>query len=102
MSLEPSKLCDALREETEAQRMEATEILRGLINNVVLRPMDGDFAIDLRGDLAGILAVASGAGLGGDVQKRRKPPLRAASSADLVQQVEMVAGVGFEPTTFRL
>jgi site-specific DNA recombinase len=102
MSLEPSKLCDALREETEAQRMEATEILRGLINNVVLRPMDGDFAIDLRGELAGILAVAAGAGLGGDVQKRRKPPLRAASSADLVQQVEMVAGAGFEPATFRL
>ena len=96
------ELCDALREETEAQRMEATEILRGLIKDVALTPTDGELAIDLRGDLAGILAVAAGAMSGNGVQKRRKLPLGAALSADLVQQVEMVAGAGFEPAAFRL
>jgi hypothetical protein len=44
------ELCDALREETVAQRMEATEILRGLIRAIVLTPADWDLAIDLRGD----------------------------------------------------
>ena len=96
------ELCEALREETEAQRMEATELLRGLIKDLVLTPTDGDLAIDLRGDLAGILAVAAGAVSGYGVQKRRKPPLGAAFSADLVRQVEMVAGAGFEPAAFRL
>ena len=82
--------------------MEATELLRGLIKDLVLTPTDGDLAIDLRGDLAGILAVAAGAVSGYGVQKRRKPPLGAAFSADLVRQVEMVAGAGFEPAAFRL
>jgi site-specific DNA recombinase len=86
------ELCEALREETEAQRMEAAEILRGLIKDVVLTPTDGELAIDLRGDLAGILAVAAGAVSGDGVPRRRKPPLGAAVSADLVSQVEMVAG----------
>lgn len=52
----------------------------------VLLP-DGELAIDLRGDLAGIVAVAAGAVSGNGVQKRRKPPLWAALSVDLVRRV---------------
>jgi site-specific DNA recombinase len=96
------ELCEALREETEAQRMEEAEILRGLIKDVVLTPKDGELAIDLCGDLARILAIVAGAVSGDGVPRRRKPPLGTALSSYLVQQVEMVAGAGFEPATFRL
>ncbi|MCU0906227.1 MAG: hypothetical protein MUF73_02010 [Rhodobacteraceae bacterium] len=66
------ELCDALREETEAQRMETTEILRRLIKDVVLTPTDGELAIGLRGDLAGILAVAVDAVSGHGMQNTQK------------------------------
>ena len=46
--------------------------------------------IDFYGDLAGILALAT----------NKNRPLD--KSDPCVQQVKMVAGVGFEPTTFRL
>ena len=68
--------------------MAATEALRGLIDQIILTPQDGELQIDVRGDLAGILNISL---------KRKKPAGVAGSS-----QVEMVAGVGFEPTTFRL
>jgi hypothetical protein len=46
--------------------------------------------IDLFGDLAGILSVAT--------QKERPPD----ESDPSIQQVRLVAGAGFEPATFRL
>ena len=46
--------------------------------------------IDLHGELAGILSLASNA---------EKPLDKSGSS---VESIKMVAGVGFEPTTFRL
>jgi hypothetical protein len=49
---------------------------------------DGELQIDVRGELAGILNLSL---------KRKKPAEVAGNS-----QVSMVAGVGFEPTTFRL
>jgi site-specific DNA recombinase len=59
------------------------------------------FPIDVRGDLAGILNISL---------ERKKPAKKAGSLlvgtsgfSNLRQsQVEVVAGVGFEPTTFRL
>ncbi|UWQ95543.1 recombinase family protein [Rhodobacteraceae bacterium M385] len=83
-----AELCAALREDSETKRMEAVDIIRSLIDAIVLTPEGGDLRIDVRGDLAGILDVSS---------KTRTPAEEAG-----VSQVKMVAGVGFEPTTFRL
>ena len=63
----------------------------------VQSPEEGDLKIDVRGDLAGILSIAVNS---------KKPAGRAglkrvATSGD-PSQLPMVAGVGFEPTTFRL
>ena len=73
-------------------RTEAAELLRTLIEKIVLTPVEGEdrLRIDLHGDLAGILQMATRTG-------------NPQESADVpVEQVKMVAGVGFEPTTFRL
>ncbi|MGI9452801.1 MAG: recombinase family protein, partial [Geminicoccaceae bacterium] len=66
---------------------------RTLIDRIELQPIKIDgkktLAIDLHGHLAGILALANKAkgGIGEDVAEKC---------------TAMVAGVGFEPTTFRL
>lgn len=65
--------------EGEATRAEATNILRSLIDAIVLTPQDGELKIELRGDLAGVLSVAA----------NKKSP---SSTDGLVSQVEMVAG----------
>jgi site-specific DNA recombinase len=83
-----SALHEALRADTEATRLKAGEVLRSLAMEIVLTPGDGELKIDVRGDLAGVLAVAL---------KAKTPATRAE-----VSQFEMVAGIGFEPMTFRL
>jgi site-specific DNA recombinase len=81
-------LAEALnRDDTRA---EAAEILRGLVERIELQPSDAGYDILLRGDLAGILALSA---------QSKKP---AALSRGGLLQVTLVAGVGFEPTTFRL
>ncbi len=82
------KLHSSLQDEIEAKRLEATEILRSLVDEIILTPTEDEMLIDVRGDLAGILGISL---------KRKKPATRAGQS-----QFELVAGVGFEPTTFRL
>ncbi|WP_222869716.1 recombinase family protein [Roseobacter fucihabitans] len=86
--LQVEKLHSSLQDEIEAKRLEATEILRSLVDEIILTPTDDEMLIDVRGDLAGILGISL---------KRKKPTTRAGQS-----QFELVAGVGFEPTTFRL
>jgi site-specific DNA recombinase len=75
----------------EENRGEAADILRSLVDRIELRPnQQGKLEIDLYGDLAGILTLAG---------KKARP----LDETDLsIQQVKVVAGVGFEPTTFRL
>ena len=88
-----TNLYEALgREET---RTEAAEIIRSLVDEIVLTPENGEFNIDLRGDLAGILTIATGA-------KRPLPGGNGVSIDELASQAELVAGRGFEPLTFRL
>jgi site-specific DNA recombinase len=58
------------------------------VKEIIVTPGDGELKIDVRGDLAGILAIAL---------KTKTPATRAG-----VSQFEMVAGIGFEPMTFRL
>jgi site-specific DNA recombinase len=102
-------------------RGEAAERLRSLVSKIVLTPEDGRLAIDVHGELAGILAIAHGnappAGADGaasqaklvagtrghnNLLKHKGRPGGAADVAEIAQQVKLVAGVGFEPTTFRL
>jgi len=71
-------LHDALQDVTEATRLKAGEILRSLVKEIVLKPGNGELNIDVRGDLAGILAVSL---------KTKAPALEAGAS-----QFEMVAG----------
>ena len=77
----------------EGNQTEAKDLLRSLIDRIVVNPPktdDSDVLIDIEGDLAGILSVSD---------KSKKAV--GLSPNDLVQ-IKLVAGVGFEPTTFRL
>jgi site-specific DNA recombinase len=90
--LEVSRLHEALAD--DAHRDEAVEITRALVDAIVLTPVVADgrqtTAIDIRGHMAGILALAA---------KTKKPPRK---DGNFEFCVFLVAGVGFEPTTFRL
>jgi DNA invertase Pin-like site-specific DNA recombinase len=63
----------------EDTRLEASEMLRGLIDSIVLVPDDGQLRIELRGNLAAMLTAAQ--------QTKRSP-----ESGDLIVPVQMVAG----------
>jgi len=76
--------------EDESTRDEAMELIRSLIEAIVLIPDDGRLRVEVRVDLAAILAFGEG----------RKNPGR--EDRDSAEQIKVVAGVGFEPTTFRL
>ncbi len=80
---------------TEAGRhMQAAEIVRKLVDRIELSPVVRSgrktLSVSLYGRLAGILAMAT----------KTKAPLD--ESGVPVQVTKLVAGVGFEPTTFRL
>jgi site-specific DNA recombinase len=89
-----SDLAAALNE--DGTRAEAADLLRGLIEKVILHP-DPDAAhghrIELFGELAAILSLCDG-----DLA----PNAKARRGAAGFRQVTMVAGTGFEPVTFRL
>ena len=74
-------------------REEAAIILRGLVDEIRLHPVDGALQIELVGELANLLHFA-----GIDDPGKKKP----GSSNDPGCTEWLVAGVGFEPTTFRL
>ena len=76
---------------SDATKLQATEILRSLIKKIVVLPTGqrGISDVVLHGALASILAYANATSQNGVV------------SSD-VGRVLLVAGVGFEPTTFRL
>ena len=78
--------------DSEDTRPEAMDVIRSLIEAIVLVPDNGVLRIELRGELAGILRLCADA--------KKKPGAQGA--AGLVEQVKMVAGRGFEPLTFRL
>jgi site-specific DNA recombinase len=58
------------------------------VKEIILTPDACELKIDVRRDLAGILAVSL---------KTKTPATRTG-----VSQVDLVAGIGFEPMTFRL
>ncbi len=61
-----------------------------MVEQVRLTPVDGKLTIELRGVLAEILNIASVKAQGADHSMKN------------ALQIKMVAGAGFEPTTFRL
>ncbi|MDA0704996.1 MAG: hypothetical protein O3A96_17430 [Proteobacteria bacterium] len=65
-----------------ATRPEAGEIMRSLIDRIVLRPADEGMAAELHGDLAGILAMC------GDQDHKRQLP----DSGEPGSQLSVVAG----------
>ena len=111
----------------EDGRARAAETFRSLVDQITLMPDNGELAIVLRGDLGAILRFAAGkknpdflaeaealdnllspgslvAG-GRNRRSLRNGGTNAKTSATgsaEVSQLSLVAGVGFEPTTFRL
>jgi site-specific DNA recombinase len=87
---EIGRLIDSLKD--PENRQEAIMLIRGLVDKIVVNPIEGtkELSVDLHGDLAGILVMASG---------KAKPLNEIEVMAD---QVKMVAGAGFEPAAFRL
>ena len=78
-------------------RPEVTGILRSMIEHIRLTPEEGasqGLRVEVQGDLAAILAAASGKAR---VLKKMNPATTAGSTA-----FQGVAGHGFEPWTFRL
>ena len=80
-------LCRALK--GEESRTEALDAIRTLIDTILLEPADGDqLKITLKGDVAGILSAAR--------DGKRSP-----ETGDLLLQIKLVAGAGFEPCMSR-
>ncbi|WP_343315180.1 hypothetical protein AAIB41_17000 [Brucella sp. BE17] len=52
------QLYETLQHDSEDTRMEAVDAIRSLVDAIVLTPADGRMEIDVRGDLAGILAIS--------------------------------------------
>jgi site-specific DNA recombinase len=80
-------LCQAL--EHEDSRLGATTAIRELIEAILLEPDGEQLKITLKGDLAGMLSASR--------DSKRSP-----DTGDLLVQIQMVAGAGFEPATFGL
>ena len=76
---------------------EAKEALRALIDRIVLQPSPATDKLDIHieGALAGLLSLALGS-------KRKKGLTGEDQAFDSISELVLVAGVGFEPTTFRL
>ena len=73
------QLHGALRD--PATREEAFELIRSLIDEIRLVPEEGELRVELKGELAGILALAADSKKPGDL-----------SATGLAEQIKMVAG----------
>ena len=80
-------LCLAL--EGEESRTGVAHAIRALVEAIVLEPDGERLKITRKGDLAGMLSAARGS--------KRSP-----DTGDLLVQIKLVAGGGFEPPTFGL
>ena len=122
---EVSRLIDSLN--NQEHREEATELIRTLVDKIVLTPTDDNtgLSVDLIGDLAGILSIATKgdkplveSGLSFINRSRQTDDsvnkdamvagvhndqnLLHINRGEKPSKVSMVAGAGFEPATFRL
>jgi site-specific DNA recombinase len=80
--------------QSDATRTEAVEIIRSLVEQVIFRPTPkAGLEFELVGDIAGMVHLA---------QNAETSPVSGAVHDQFSRSVKVVAGVGFEPTTFRL
>ena len=94
----------------DAGLTETREALRGLIEKIVLEPRAGGAGldIDLHGALAGLLRLATGVEQHQATGARTKcrahdgPAGAGLEGIDMIGEIVLVAGTGFEPVTFRL
>ena len=70
-------------------RAEVIELIQSMIDSIIVTPLPDGFDIELSGELSTILNI---------VDQKSKNPGTSVSGRSL----SVVAGVGFEPTTFRL
>jgi site-specific DNA recombinase len=77
---------------------EATEIIRSLIDRIIVNSAATGVKIELVGDLAAIVNLGHPESL----ENKKAALSGAAFSATERRSVKVVAGAGFEPTTFRL
>jgi len=83
---------------TPDSRTEAAEILREIIVRIDIRPLGrGTFEMDLVGDIVNMMELVETA-----PQTKTAASYEAAVPDVYRSSVKVVAGVGFEPTTFRL
>lgn len=77
-------------------------MLRSLIDRIVLtpKPCGKEYAIDLHGDLAGILSLAAGKTNKIGENDPMVQQVRDMNDLEYDESVTMVAGAGFEPMTF--
>ena len=75
--------------ESDESRTGATDAIRALVEAIPLKPDGDQLKITLKGDLAGMLSAAR--------DTKRSP-----NTGDLLVQIKLVAGGGFEPPTFGL
>ena len=78
--------------ECPATKAEAFDLVRSVIEVIRLVPEDGALKVELRGELAGILALC-------DANAKSRT---LSDPAFVGRQLKLVAGTGFEPVTFRL
>ena len=81
--------------QNEATRTEAVEIIRSLVDEVIFRPTaEAGLEVELVGDIAKMVHLAQ--------NSNENSPASGAVHEEFARSVKVVAGVGFEPTTFRL
>ena len=81
--------------ENDATRTEAVEIIRQLVDRVIFRPAAAaGLEVELVGDIARMVHLVQNSNENG--------PFSGAVLDEFTGSVKVVAGVGFEPTTFRL
>jgi hypothetical protein len=81
--------------EDDSTRTEAVEIIRSLVDQVIFRPAaEVGLEVELVGDIAKMVHLAQ--------SSNENSPVSGAVHDEFVRSVKVVAGVGFEPTTFRL
>lgn len=92
---------------SDEHRSQAAEVLRSLIDKIVLTPKKGtdELSIDLIGDLAGILTVATAHNASSEelqkIQAQVEEMTKSQDEPSFLQE-KVVAGAGFEPATFGL
>ncbi len=72
-----------------AIKLQAIEAIQGLIDHIKVTPTNTGFDVELHGELGAIMEMVD--------QNDRRPAVETAG-----RSLSVVAGVGFEPTTFRL